>query len=301
MDILDQIREQYDTFSKTRRRICDFILTAPEQCCFCSLKSFAQRTSTTEVTVLNFCRAMGLDSYLDLKKALQDYVIRRVNPGRRLNLAVAGSGTLQELHNRVCRAERDALQTTLEHASLEHLSQFCSFLKQSRHIFIAAHDASRVAAYYLHHRLTSLGMDCRVLDLQDRRDLFTTLSCEPEQSLLVVISVPPYGAETVSVAQFASSIHMPVAAITDRPEAPAAQCSDVSLFCRVELMGMTNSYTPILGMIDLLTMLHSFLAREEIQQAEEENAALHQQFESCFLPQNELPKKKTCRREVADL
>ena len=120
MDILDQIREQYDTFSKTRRRICDFILTAPEQCCFCSLKSFAQRTSTTEVTVLNFCRAMGLDSYLDLKKALQDYVIRRVNPGRRLNLAVAGSGTTASavLNGMRCKPRWSTPRWSISHNSV---------------------------------------------------------------------------------------------------------------------------------------------------------------------------------------
>ena len=92
MDILEQIRANYGSFSRPRQRISDFILNYPEQCCFLSLRSFAQQVGTTEVTVLNFCRGLGLGSYMDLKKALQDYLIVRVNAGDRLKLAVAGQG-----------------------------------------------------------------------------------------------------------------------------------------------------------------------------------------------------------------
>ena len=75
MDILEQIRAGYSSFSRPRQRISDFILNNPEQCCFLSLKSFADQVCTTEVTVLNFCRGLGLNSYMALKKALQDYLI----------------------------------------------------------------------------------------------------------------------------------------------------------------------------------------------------------------------------------
>lgn len=107
MDILEQIRAGYSSFSQPRQRISDYILQHPEQCCFLSLRSFARQVGTTEVTVLNFCRGLGLNSYTDLKKALQDYLIVRVNTEERLKLAVAGSGTAQNLCQRVSRAERD--------------------------------------------------------------------------------------------------------------------------------------------------------------------------------------------------
>ena len=90
MDILEQIRANYGSFSRPRQRISDFILNYPEQCCFLSLRSFAQQVGTTEVTVLNFCRGLGLGSYMDLKKALQDYLIVRVNAGDRLKRRAGG-------------------------------------------------------------------------------------------------------------------------------------------------------------------------------------------------------------------
>ena len=48
----------------------------------------------------------------------------RVNAGDRLKLAVAGSGSAQDLYQRVCRAEREALQSTLDGNSVELLLAF---------------------------------------------------------------------------------------------------------------------------------------------------------------------------------
>ena len=190
MDILEQIRANYGSFSRPRQRISDFILNYPEQCCFLSLRSFAQQVGTTEVTVLNFCRGLGLGSYMDLKKALQDYLIVRVNAGDRLKLA----------------------------------------LRRARRIFIAAHDFSRFPAGYLEHRLLSLELDCCILDLQARQDMFRRLSAQPPQDgLLIAITVPPYGNDTIALTRYCASIGSPYGPARFprgplRPDYPALPC-----------------------------------------------------------------------------
>ena len=55
MDILEQIRANYGSFSRPRQRISDFILNYPEQCCFLSLRSFAQARAFGRVQA--FCSA----------------------------------------------------------------------------------------------------------------------------------------------------------------------------------------------------------------------------------------------------
>ena len=262
MDILEQIRANYGSFSRPRQRISDFILNYPEQCCFLSLRSFAQQVGTTEVTVLNFCRGLGLGSYMDLKKALQDYLIVRVNAGDRLKLAVAGSGSAQDLYQRVCRAEREALQSTLDGNSVELLLAFTQALRRARRIFIAAHDFSRFPAGYLEHRLLSLELDCCILDLQARQDMFRRLSAQPPQDgLLIAITVPPY-------------------------DSPVARCAQTTLLCHVELMGMTNSFTSMVGLVDTLAMLYTFTSGAPTQEEKTCRDTLHRKFDSCFSDPN---------------
>lgn len=287
MDILEQIKAGYSSFSRPRRRISDFILNYPERCCFLSLKSFAEQVGTTEVTVLNFCRGLGLNSYMALKKALQDYLIMRVNSGERLKMAVAGSGSAQELYQRVCRAEREALQNTLDSASLDSLLAVVQAFHRAKRVFIVAHDFSRIPAAYLEHRLRALGLDCRTLDLQSRSDMLRMLSAvEPREGVLAAITVPPYGNETVSTARFCASIGMPVVALTDCMESPAARLAQHTLLCHAELMGMTNSFTAMAGLVDALAMLYSFTSDSASQEEKAGRDALQQMFDSCFDKQN---------------
>lgn len=287
MDILEQIRAGYSSFSQPRQRISDYILQHPEQCCFLSLRSFARQVGTTEVTVLNFCRGLGLNSYTDLKKALQDYLIVRVNTEERLKLAVAGSGTAQNLCQRVSRAEREALQNTLDGNSVELLLAFTQALRRARRIFIAAHDFSRFPASYLEHRLLSLELDCRMLDLQARQDIFQRLSSlPPEDGLLIPITIPPYSNDTIAVTRYCASIGMPIAALTDRPSSPVAAHAQTTLLCHVELMGMTNSFTSMIGLVDTLAMLYTFTNDAPSQVEKSHRAALHQKFDSCFAERN---------------
>lgn len=287
MDILEQIRANYGSFSRPRQRISDFILNYPEQCCFLSLRSFAQQVGTTEVTVLNFCRGLGLGSYMDLKKALQDYLIVRVNAGDRLKLAVAGSGSAQDLYQRVCRAEREALQSTLDGNSVELLLAFTQALRRARRIFIAAHDFSRFPAGYLEHRLLSLELDCCILDLQARQDMFRRLSAQPP---------PGWAADCHHRAPVRQRHHrpdpllrfhrMPVAALTDRPDSPVARCAQTTLLCHVELMGMTNSFTSMVGLVDTLAMLYTFTSGAPTQEEKTCRDTLHRKFDSCFSDPN---------------
>lgn len=287
MDILEQIRKDYNSFSKTRRRICDFILNEPERCCFCSLKNFALQTNTTEVTVLNFCRALGLDSYLDLKKALQDYVISKVNPGKRLKMAVSGSGNSQELQARIGRAEQNLLQSAFERNTPEMLLDFIHRLQAANHVYIAAHSFSLIPASYLSFRLTTLGVANTVLDTQDQRNLFLQLGCKPEGNVLVAIAIPPYGGVTLSIASYCKATGLPVLAISDRLDSPLAKDAAASLACHVDLLGTTNSCTPLIGLIDLLTMLYSFSLNGTPPSGETGFLAGKKYFDSFFLPPNE--------------
>ncbi|MCI8594842.1 MAG: MurR/RpiR family transcriptional regulator [Oscillospiraceae bacterium] len=282
MDILEEISARYDGFSKTRKRICDYILSEPEQCCFCSLRSFAQRVHATEVTVLNFCRALGLKSYLELKKALQDYVIQKVNPGKRMKLAVAGSDSAGELYGKVARAEREAIQTTFERNTTEQLFAFAELLHKAGRVYIAAHDLSRVIGDYLHYRLNDLGIDSYVLDLQDKRDIFNHLAQTPERSLLVAVAIPPYGADTVAAARYCGEIGIPVVALTDRPGSPVAQDAAAILYCHVSLLGLTNSFTAMMSMVDTVSLFCSYVAGEGEEAAQTD---LRERFEA-FFPAN---------------
>ena len=59
-----------------------------------------------------------------------------------------------------------------------------------------------------------------------------------------------------------------------------------TLLCHAELMGMTNSFTAMAGLVDALAMLYSFTSDSASQEEKAGRDALQQMFDSCFDKQN---------------
>jgi len=259
MDILDRIRQEYSSLSKTRKRISDYILDNASKCCFYSLKEFSSYVNATEATVLSYCRGLGLGSFVDLKKELQIHMLSTVAPGDRVKMASSQSGSVAELYGRVVKSEREALRSTFEQNDLARLQEFNRMLRGAKRVFVAGHNASRLPARYFIHRMVPLGVDAYELDLQDEHQIFSRLAAHtPEECLVVAFAMSPYGAATVAVTEYCRQAGIRVAAVTDSHSSPVAKNAQSVILCHTEFMGLTNSSTSIMAMINLLSMLYSF-------------------------------------------
>lgn len=74
--------------------------------------------------------------------------------------------------------------------------------------------------------------------------------------------------------------------LTDRPDSPVARCAQTTLLCHVELMGMTNSFTSMVGLVDTLAMLYTFTSGAPTQEEKTCRDTLHRKFDSCFSDPN---------------
>lgn len=259
MDILDRIRQEYSSLSKTRRRISDYILDNASKCCFYSLKEFSSHVEATEATVLNYCRGLGLGSFVDLKKELQIHMLSTVALGDRVKMASSQSGSIAELYGRVIKSEREALRATFEQNSLAKLQEFNCLLRGAKRVFAAGHNASRLPVQYFIQRMVPLGVDVCELDLQDKHQIFSRLSAQlPDDCLVVAFAMSPYGAATVALTEYCHQVGIRVAAVTDSSSSPAAKNAQAVILCHTEFMGLTNSSTSIMAIINLISMLYSF-------------------------------------------
>ena len=57
MPILDAIRAKLDTLTAKQRSIAQYLLEAPDEASYLSLKELSVRTQASEVSVLRLCKA----------------------------------------------------------------------------------------------------------------------------------------------------------------------------------------------------------------------------------------------------
>lgn len=271
MDLIEQVRNAYPSFSETRKRIAKAILDNPADCCFLSLRDFAHFTDTTEVTVLSFCKDLGIARYVDLRKKLQDYVMLWTKSADRLRRYSSLSKSAKELYEKVALVEKGSLEAAFSATNSPLLFSSISMIRKAKKVFIASHNASRIAANYLAYRFRTFGVEMSVLELEEQGQcIYRLASCQPQDILVFAIAVPPYGKPTIHVCELCKKVGIPVVSFTDSNLSPLVSLSSLSLVCPSSEFfgGLTNSFTPIMAMIEALTILYHYNEGEKMVEDE---------------------------------
>ena len=73
-DIIGKIKTAYPLQNKKRRQISDYILHNLSECCFLPLRKLSDEIGVTEVTMLNYCRSLGYQNFIDFRDDLRNYI-----------------------------------------------------------------------------------------------------------------------------------------------------------------------------------------------------------------------------------
>ncbi|MFA6689318.1 MAG: MurR/RpiR family transcriptional regulator [Sphaerochaetaceae bacterium] len=255
-DILERIKLNYHSFSRKRRMIADYVLSNVSTCGFLSLKEFSAAAQVTEVTVLSFCKQLGYDSFVELKKSLQEYVLFWIRPDERFRRIANRDVDVEDFLRQLDRDERDIIRETFMQNTASSVSDFIGAIKAARKVFVAGHGLSSISSAYCVYRMLSLGVDIAPLNLQDTHLMVGQLAVSKASEVLVIaISMPPYGKVTLATASMCKKEGIPLIAITDSRYSPLVPFSSRTLICPSRILGVTNSVVSVIAMIDLISML----------------------------------------------
>lgn len=260
MDIIKEIREKYVSFNAPRKRIAEYILNDPLKCSFLSLKEFSKNCVTSEVTILSFCKDLGLSNYIELKQNLKEYIFENNSPEERFKHYVSSNnGDAKKIYYDTVKSINTAVIETTRLNDFSKLSQGINLIRNAKKIFVSAHDASRIAAYYFKLRFSQLGCDVYVMEAESVAQNIAQLKrSNYDETVLVSIATPPYGKSTLAMTELCKSLNIPIISFTDSELSPLVKMSDVSFSCITaeNFKGLTNSYSSFFCIIEILNLLY---------------------------------------------
>lgn len=283
MNLIERIKQEYPRMNTTRKRIADFIIDNPAYCSFLSIREFASGAGCTDVTLISFSKSLGFDSFADFRKALQGYVLEWSKPSDRLKLLASSSESASSLYKKIADAEKLSLEEAFANSTPEKIMSAIALIKRSKKCFIAAHNASRTAAEYLHYRFLSIGVELVILDLSEiHQSLARLFSLPADDTLLISIATPPYGASTVAFSRLCHDKGIHIISFTDYELSPLVELSDIPFICPGlggGLAGITTSYVPFFALFDTLSFFYNYEdarneTREMSSEIEKEYASL---------------------------
>lgn len=262
MNILDSLEKNYDTLTKTQKRIADYLTENIEKSCFLSLKELSQNVQVSEVTILNFAKKLGYSNYSDIKRSLQAHITNIVGISIKNDHQLKGLTNKIQVYEDYRYKEIERIRTTYGAMDPQLLFSIAERIKNARSIHIYGHKVSFVAAQFMELRLKTIGFGNSVVNTMDEFEVIYDLVNTEKEDLYFIFSFPFYSVHTINIMDYLKSVDANIISFTDSIQSPIYLDEKNSVIVNTEHPIYFNSLTAVFSVIDMLMTILVFEGKD---------------------------------------
>ncbi len=252
-DILNRIKEHYNTMSKSHKVIAGFISEHYDQAVFMTAAKLGEALGISESTVVRFAAGIGYDGYPEFQKALEECVKGKLNNIQRMD-AKYGRSTQSEILTAVLTADIEKLQDTIQNLDPAAFEMAVSIILEAETIYIMGLRSNEPLAAFLHFYLNMIRGNVVLLNTTSVTETFEQMIRISEKDCFIGISFPRYSMRTLKAMEFANDRNAKVIAITDNIHSPMNLYSSCNLFARSDMVSIVDSLVAPLSVINALVV-----------------------------------------------
>lgn len=258
MNVLNLIKENYALLTHTQRCIADYLLANPEDICYISLHELSEKTVTSEITILRFCKRLGYGGFLELKNAFRErsqslaqmnaksnYIVPDMPPSPEYNQKI-------ELLRETCTLDYDQYTDFYKTLDYDTIIECAKRMLSAQTVLICGHDVSKIIADFLRLRLNVLGINAISVRTEETSTVQAYLTKFRPGDHLVAITFPHYFTPIHNIAKYAEYKGATVTAITDSMLSPAITQNSHNLLCKTSAKVFYNSLTLPMALINII-------------------------------------------------
>lgn len=243
------IFDTYKGLPKNQKLIADFILKSPNEAAFLSVIEIGDKCGVSKATVVRFAQSIGFNGFLEFRNALQSAVHKKYTYMDRLpSLSESDKDTIFE----VAKQDVENINQTIEAIHPAEFNQIINLIRNAKCINTYGLGISALMADILAYSLNQVAVKAQST-ASAHLTFEEQLMFMGSDDLLVVFSFPPYSKGTIEAARLAFEKKVPVVAITDSPNSPAARFAVNKLIVKSENLLFTNSFAAISVIINAIT------------------------------------------------
>lgn len=231
-----RIEGAYATLRAAEQRVADFILKHPDELIYLTVTELAERTNTSESTVVRLCQKIGYKGYQEFKIVLARDL---VEPTTEIYAAIEPGDSLEAIKSKVFQANAQALRDTIEVLDDAELDRAVAALADARRVDVYGVGGSGPLALDAYHKFLKLGM---VAIAQSDGDLMAMSS-----ALLstgdVALGISHTGAsrDVTDALARAKANGATTICITHRSTSPITKVSDIRLYTAAKQTAFSSS------------------------------------------------------------
>lgn len=251
-DIVWYLRNMDQRLTSTQKRLRQYLLEHTVDVGYMSLKDLSEKAQVSEVSILNFCKLVGADSYIDMRECFRNYTRDMM---RNIFMEPVPPSVTQEQWSEMyhyCSDITENHNRMLQSIDLTQLEQCAKMLTSSSNILILGHDMSKVAADYLASRLSYLHIHNQSVNLGDNDTVQMLLAGLVPGDSVIIFSFPPFYMPAEDVADYVRHFGYNLIVIADNENSPVVGKGGVDFLCRAQNSYFFNSMSVPLHFAEIL-------------------------------------------------
>ncbi len=229
-DIFTSIRTSYNTFTKSEKRLADYILKNRDDIVLKSITELAQESSVAESSIFRFCKRLDLKGYQEFKIAVaqsthgdeKDYT-------HELGLEILMDDSLEVMASKVKNTNISALDETNALLNYEDVEKVVDAMIKSQRVRFFGVGSSLMTAMEGQNKFLRIMNKAEVSF--DSHLQAMAASMMNDQEVAIVISYSGQTKDSIEVAKIAKEAGALVVGITRFSKSPLTAYSDITLLC----------------------------------------------------------------------
>lgn len=249
-DILNYLEANYNDYSKSFKKIIDFIRHNQSVVSFISINELAKETQTSPATITRFSKNLGFKGYPEFQKIFQKEVEKETSHMKDFRESIAETDKTSGVLKKVIEDNIELLEEIDLGAVEKQLDQAVEWIKSSRKLYILGARGSYALAYYLYFMLKEFREDVELM-ISGASDFTDRLLYSKKEDLLMTISFHPYTNFTCQITEFFKEQGNKVITITDKKDSTLGNMSDLVITSK----NGGKAYTFVPGIVILNALL----------------------------------------------
>lgn len=236
----------------TQKRLWQYLLEHTVDAGYMSLRELSERAGVSEVSILNFCKLVGSDNYIDMRERLRHYVRTMM---RNIFMEPVPPSISQEQWDDMycyCSDITENHNQMLQQIDLARLERCARMLTASPNILVFGHDMSKIAADYLASRLSYLHIHNQSVNLGDNDTVQMLLAGLVPGDSVIIFSYSPFYMPAGDVANYVRHRGGNLIVIADNEDSPVVGKGGVDFLCRAQNSYFFNSMSVPLHFVEIL-------------------------------------------------
>lgn len=264
MDIIEVIKSNISSYTKSQKKISDYILKHYFEVSFMTIKDLAVEIKTSTTSIVRFVETIGFSGYSDFQKALREYISKDQTPKTRLSRNELkrmkfGHNSFENIMN----VNLDNIESLSRMNEDSHLKEIVELINQADKVHCGCLRSGIPVGHYLVDGINRTTGKAEMINMNYWIYEFDKI--KPDD-VVILISFPRYMKEVLHLAQtLKEHSEATIISITDNSTSPIVEMSDYCIYTDTNSMGFHNNPIAAMVVTDYLITELTFMNLDEIK------------------------------------